>query len=164
MRKADDLRAVLSARLPDLTRNPDLFWIEVKEGRIRATNSAGRGFEWSYTLELTLLDATVHPSLVFLLVSDWLKTNQPDQVQPGSAGFAFEADRVDSEKVDLVIRLHLTETVVVTTNPDGSASLEHIAEPDYAALLGDAPLAGATPVPFRSLSIDGTQVWPRPGT
>lgn len=147
MRKADDLRALLAAHHPDLTRNPDLFWIEVREGRICATATAAYGYEWTYTLELTLLDATLNPDALFLLINEWLKSAQPDLVQPGGPGYAFEAERIDSEKIDLVVRVRLTEPVAVTIAPDGTPITTHPPEPDYAALLGDTPLAGQTAAP-----------------
>ena len=158
MEKTDALRAALASALPTLSQSPENFWVTVTDGRIRSTASAARGFEYDYTAELTFVETTIHPSLLFVIITDWLRTNQPDVLQPGQ-GFKFEAERDDSERVTIVVKLKLTEIVTVTLRPDGGMDLQHLDEPDYTAALGLTPLSGTTPAPLKSVWVDGQQVW-----
>jgi hypothetical protein len=64
----------------------------------------------------------------------WLREHQSELLSNlGKAdnGIQFEADVLDSSKVDLSLSLALTERVVVKKQPDGTYQVTHAAEPQY---------------------------------
>jgi hypothetical protein len=141
MQKSDSLRAALTAAWPELGRDAERLTLWVEEGRIRAPMTAARGFTWEYRLNITITNLELDPSVLFLAINDWLRTNQPDLLTPASnAGYTFEADILDQRSIDLHIVLKLTEQVMVATDTDGNTTLQHIAEPDMTWLLGDPAL------------------------
>jgi hypothetical protein len=141
--KPNDLRAFIVAALPDFATDPERLAMWIEKGRIRSPMTASRNFEWEYTLNITLQDFTGEPAILFLVINDWLRTNQPELVQPGAKhGYVFEADVVDESTVDLHVQLDLTERTGVTANADGTDALQQL--DDAACLLDDdAPIGGA---------------------
>lgn len=151
MEKPSSLRAALSAADPQLDRDAERLSMWVEEGRIRSPMTESRGFTWEYTLNITITDLTLHPSVLFLAINDWLRTNQPDLLSPQtSAGFHFEADIIDPQTIDLHVTLKLSEQVVLTTDANGKPALQHIAEPDMSWLTGGPPLTPAAS-PLKSI-------------
>ena len=136
------------------------MWVE--EGRIRSPMVAARGFTWEYTLNITVVNMTGDPSVLFLAINDWCRANQPDLLTPlAHAGYRFEVDLIDQQTVDLHIVLKLSEQVLVIANSDGTENLQYPGEPDMTWLTGEPPLttpavnlttvvaaAGTTPVAF----------------
>lgn len=160
MEKPNSLRAALTAAAPDLARDPERLTMWVEEGRIRSPMVENRGFAWEYTLNITVTDLILHPSVLFLAINDWLRAAQPDLLTPASsAGYRFDADIIDPQTVDLHIKLRLTENVALVAGPNGPA-LQHLAEPDMTWLIGTpltdppvprakvTPMPGTTPVPL----------------
>ena len=155
MQKPATLRAALITADPQLGRDPERLNMWVEEGRIRSPMVVSRGFIWEYRLNITLIDCTVHPSVLFLAINDWCRTNQPDLLTAlPNAGYTFDADILDLQTVDLHITLKLSEQVALVTGAGGEVSLQHLAEPDMSWLTGDDPLTtppvaltAITPVP-----------------
>jgi hypothetical protein len=48
---------------------------------------SGHGFEWNYTLNIVVEDFAADPSMMFLVICEWARRNQPDLLQPGKAAF-----------------------------------------------------------------------------
>jgi hypothetical protein len=109
--KAQSLRDGISAVFPDLAKGPDRFNMWIDKGVIHATNAGGHGFEWQYTLNIVVEEFTAHPSMMFLVICEWARRNQPDLLQPGKETFRFEADIIDAKTVDLHVEIPLTERV-----------------------------------------------------
>lgn len=147
MQKAQTLRAAIEAMLPGLTVNPEKFWMVATKGRINQTTTRSPNFQWSYTLEIDIRETTFHPSLVFYAINQWAIPNQPDLLGLGMPGYAFEAEDLDSEKVDLHIELALTENVAVTADANGNPALQHLDEADLTFLQG-SPLPGMVTKPL----------------
>ncbi|WP_068083152.1 phage tail protein [Novosphingobium rosa] len=141
MQKAQTLRAAIEAALPGLTKDPERFWMVATKGNINKTTSASPNFQWSYTLELDFRETTCHPSLIFYAINQWAGRNQPELLGYDRPGYPFEAEDLDSEKVDLHIELPLTEKVVVTTTDGGALALQHLDEADLSFLAG-GPVLG----------------------
>lgn len=138
MRKAETMRASIEATLPGLTSNPEKFWMVVTKGRINQTTSASANFQWDYTLTIDIRETTYHPSLIFYAINQWARANQPELLGLGQPGYPFEAEQLDSEKVDLHIEIPLTENVAVSTDNSGNLTLQHLDEPDLSFLRGAA--------------------------
>ena len=108
MEKPASLRAALTAADPQLARDAERLSVWVEEGRIRSPMTASRGFSWEYTLNITITDFTLHPSVLFLAINDWLRTNQPDLLSPeAKSGYSFEADMLDPSVPALALTLVL---------------------------------------------------------
>lgn len=131
MQKPALLRDHLTTRLPELARDPERLKIWVDRGDVRSTMTASRSFAYRYTLNLLLVDWGAHPSVIMILVLEWLRRQQPDLVASNqSSGFAFEADIIDKDIVDIQLSMNLTETVRVTMREDGGFDMEHVIEPE----------------------------------
>ncbi|MDR7101470.1 phage tail protein [Croceicoccus sp. BE223] len=159
MEKPASLRAAITAVLPDLGRDSDRLKIWLDEGRIRSPMTASRAFSWEYKLHLVVTDYTDHPSIIFLAVNDWLRTNQPDVLAAGAGrGYSFNADILDDTTIDLVVELDLTEQVVLVPREGGGFDLQHLSEPD--PLFADDMPIGETLAPLAQIYMGGEQVVP----
>ncbi|GMM59868.1 phage tail protein [Novosphingobium pituita] len=155
--KAQSLRDGISAVFPDLAKVPDRFNMWIDKGVIHATNAGGHGFEWQYTLNIVVEDFTAHPSMMFLVICEWARHNQPDLLQPGKEAFRFEADIIDAKTVDLHVEIPLTERVQVITDASGAAHIEHLEEPASYLPDDDELAPGAV---LKRLMMDSMQVLP----
>lgn len=141
--KATSLRDAITTALPDFATDPDRLAMWITKGAIRGSTSANRGFEWGYTLNITLENFAGEPTILFLVINDWLCINQPELLQPGGhKGYHHEVDVIDENTVDMHVQLDLTERMAVTVADDGKDNLQQLE--DSAFLLDDdAPIGGA---------------------
>lgn len=133
MNKPSALRAHLLAAVPELHKNPDRLLVFIDNGTIRSTAAPGLSFEYSYTLNIILTDYAGHPDAVAIPLLAWLLVNQPElltNLEKGKTAIAFEADVLDNSKVDLSLKLPLTERVIVKKQDDGSLQVNHPNEPE----------------------------------
>ncbi|CDO35833.1 phage tail protein [Novosphingobium sp. KN65.2] len=128
MKKPASLRAAIAALLPDIARDPDKLAMWVERGRVRAPQTVQRGFAWEYELTLVAEDYTHDPAVIFFLVVEWLRDNQPDLLAANTDGFAFEVDVIDDKTFDVKITLPLREIVTAQQLAEGW-QLEVLAEP-----------------------------------
>lgn len=132
MKKPGSLREHFLRLIPELKHNPDRPMIFIGNGTLRSTVAHGLSFEYSYTLNINLTDYAGHPDAVAIPLFAWVQVNQRELMENlvrGKEAIGFEADVLDNSKVDLSIKLPLTERVVVKTLEDGSLSVDHPAEP-----------------------------------
>ena len=132
MNKPDSLRAHLLATIAELKHNPDRMLIFIDNGKVRCTAAASLSFEYSFDLQIILTDYAGHPDSVMLPLLGWLSVNQSELLENldrSAEGIKFEADVLDNSKVDLSIRLPLTERVVVGQDADGNTTVKHPGEP-----------------------------------
>lgn len=148
MKKPASLRAAIVALLPELARNPDKLAMWVETGRTRAAGTAQRGFAWEYQLTVVVEDFTNPPETLFFIVTDWLRTQQPDLLASNAEGFPFEVDVIDDKTADVKITLPLREIVTATADGSGGWQLEVQPEP---ILFPDAAVIGP----------DLTSIWVR---
>lgn len=161
MQKPALLRTHLATALPELARDPERLKMWLDNGGIRSTQSASLGFQWAYKLNIVVTDWTQHPSIIMVLIVEWLRRHQPDLVASNAAaGFTFEADIIDDKTIDLSIDLDLTEVVTVTRREDGGFDMQHIEEP-LTMFPDDLPLDDSAPV-LTELWLGGERVIPSP--
>jgi len=132
MLKPASLREALEAAVPELRQHPEKLTVFIDKGSIRSTYTGTLGFEYVYTLRVTLPDYALHPDTVVMPVLNWLSRNQPELLANGERhkeGFTFEAEACEAGGMHLTLRLQLTERVTVTDNGDGSHTLTHHPEP-----------------------------------
>lgn len=131
MIKPDSLRAYLTDALPELQRDPDKLLVFIDRGSLVSTCAPGLSFEYRYTLNLILTDYAGHPDAVMVPLLVWLRAHQPELIANPALReqIAFEADVLDHDKVDLDLKLPLTERVGVHPRAGGGYEIEHYPEP-----------------------------------
>ncbi|WP_455154817.1 phage tail protein [Cupriavidus campinensis] len=131
MRKPVELRAAITASVADLKRNPEKLHLFVDEGRVVATGAKTISFEYQYTLTLIVTDFSQSADTLMVPVMAWLRENQAElftNPEKRPDGFKFETDILNHNCVDLLMRVPLTERVIVKV-VDGRYSVTHAAEP-----------------------------------
>lgn len=131
MNKPASLRAALAAALPDLARDPERLLVFIDAGSVRSTFAGGLSWEYAYTLNIILTDYAGHPDAVIVPVLQWVSVNQSellDNVTERPHGITFEADILDAGKVDMSLKIKLTERVIARENA-GVITLVHADEP-----------------------------------
>ncbi|TIH10833.1 phage tail protein [Pseudomonas leptonychotis] len=132
MNKPESLRAHLLASVPQLNANPDHLMVFIDEGKIRSTAAPGLSFEYAYTLNVILTDFPGHPDAVAIPLLAWVLVNQRELIENherNKDAITFEADVLDHSKVDLSIKLALTERVIVKKQDDNTLTVTHPDEP-----------------------------------
>ncbi len=123
MKKLDSLRAAVTRAIPKLADDPDKMLAFIDEGVVESNASRAASYRLSYVARLVLLDFSGSTFALMAAITDWAKCNQPELVQNPERrknGIAFEADVLNHATVDLSIRIHLTEGIVVAVAEDGS--------------------------------------------
>ncbi|CAB3758505.1 tail protein [Burkholderia sp. MSh2] len=129
MNKPDSLRRALVAAIPSFGTEPSALTVLVEQGSIAATGSLTPSFEYRYTAHVLATNFSGDTDRVFVALVEWARANQPDLVtNPASraSGITFEVGIRDQAAADLSIRLALTESVVVTSGPDGGHVITHV--------------------------------------
>ena len=153
MQKPTSLRKALMAALPELRDQPDRLVIWVEDGAVRARQTGNQGFAFEYPLSVLVCATKTDIAIVTLAIVRWLRVNQPDLLAAGGGdSFKFETDILDNGTADIMFTVQLVENVKVGANPDGSWSIDYLAEPDplfdddqpLLDLEDTPPLAGAT--------------------
>jgi len=135
MNKPTSLRAHLLAKVPELKDNPDRLLVFIDDGSVRCTAAATLSWEYTYTLQIILTDYAGHPDTVILPLLAWVRVHQNEllaNLDKAKDGLQFEADIIDASKVDLSIKLPLTERVVIGQDGEGTTTITHPAEPQAA--------------------------------
>lgn len=138
MKKPDSLRDMLVSSCPDLRINPERLIMFIDDGRLVSTAAQGLSFEYAYTLHIVLTDFASDPDLIMVPLLAWVAVNQIELLDNNKlreTGITFEADLLDNAKVDLGIKLKLTERVVVRVKDGGVLSMDHADEPRVEARL-----------------------------
>ncbi|EPG6645815.1 phage tail protein [Pseudomonas aeruginosa] len=138
MNKPNSLRAHLLEAVPELSKNPDRLLVFIDNGSIRSTVAHGLSFEYSYTLNVILTDFAGHPDAVAIPLLAWVLVNQHELLanqEKGKTAIQFEADVLDNSKVDLSIKLPLTERVIVKKQEGGALVVTHPDEPQLEPFL-----------------------------
>ena len=128
MNKPEHLRAHLLSTIAELKHNPDRLLIFIDNGKVRCTAATSLSFEYSFDLQIILTDYAGHPDSVMLPILGWASVNQSELLEnldKSAEGIKFEADVLDNSKVDLSIRLPLTERVVVGRDAEGNTTITH---------------------------------------
>lgn len=128
MRKPIDLRQHLTAAIPDLQRDPERLVMTVTGGQLQATASSKLAWCYAYTLRMIFLDWTLHSDVIMAPLLAWVHQHQNELLaNPDKKGIRFEAEYLNTESMDLVIYLDLTERVIAKerAEPAGSMDLVH---------------------------------------
>jgi len=129
MIKPASLRMALIAAIPSLEAEPDKLAVFIDQGSIVATGTRSLSFEYRYTAHALVMDFAGDADEVFVALIEWARENQSDLVtipDEREHGITFEVDILNHATADLSIKLELTESVAVTTGPDGNRVIEHV--------------------------------------
>lgn len=133
MKKPQLLKDFLLSTITDLQHNPDRLLIFVDDGKIRNTLATGLSFEYEYTLTLVLTDYVGDLATVSVPLFDWLRIHQSEilaNLDKVHQGISFEAEILNHDSVDLVIKIPLTERAVVKRQ-NQKITIDYPAEPQY---------------------------------
>lgn len=167
MNKPDDLRAKFVSVFPELARDPNRLRLWIEQGHVRchaADPTQGENLNYSIEYKLTVVfEAWAKSSLlIWIVLIDWLRINQPDLLTPAQSRTAipFEADLISDVEADVSFDLMLTERVKVTRRDDGGFDMQAVAEPD--PLFPDTVPLIAGGAGLTRISVDGVQLVPDP--
>ena len=136
MNKHESLRAHLLATVAEFKHNPDRLLIFIDNGKVHCTAAQSLSFEYSFDLQIILTDFAGHPDSVILPILGWLSVNQSELLEnldKVKTGIQFEADIIDTSKVDFSLTLPLTERVIVGKDDQGNPTVKHAGEPQRVA-------------------------------
>lgn len=142
MKKPESLREHLLGAVADLKNDPDRLLVFIDEGSVRSTLGHGLSFEYRYTLNVILTDFAGHPDAVFIPLLAWIRVNQSELLanqDKHKESIGFEADILDGGKVDLSIKLPLTERAIVKKHDNGALEVTHPDEPQPDPFLPAGP-------------------------
>jgi DNA-binding transcriptional LysR family regulator len=111
--------------------SPDTLAVSIEQGSLAATGAASPSFEYRYVLNLTVHNAPEDPDPLTIALIAWLAEHEPALLlrsDERDTGVTFDMTP-DNGAPRLVLRVKLSEPVVVTVRPDGSLSGEHPPEP-----------------------------------
>ena len=99
-------------------------------------------------------------SLIALAVTRWLRTNQPELLQPGADSFTFDADILDDTTSDVLLQIDLSQNYLVEIDGDGVERVYAVEQND--PVLDDfLGAGGADPVPnIAAILLDGAPFLP----
>lgn len=131
MKKPGSLRAAIEAAVPELAIDKDRLLAFIDNGSIVCTGVRARSFEWRYTMNLIITDYAGDPNLLWLALLNWVGVHQSALLDSPSLQeqIRFEVDILADDKVDLDIKLPLTENVVVSPDDQGNESAFPVDEP-----------------------------------
>lgn len=140
MNKPDELRKILTQWVPTLAKNPEKLTLLVEDGHV-ATRvcTAGLGYEYRYTLSVLITEFTDPMDTLVVPIISWLHTAQPDlllNLEKAAKAIKFQAEFLNNDQTDLLIKLDLSEGVRVTPQTGGGYTCEHLAEPALPDLTG----------------------------
>ena len=124
------------ATVAEFKHNPDRLLIFIDNGKVHCTAAQSLSFEYSFDLQIILTDFAGHPDSVILPILGWLSVNQSELLEnldKVKTGIQFEADIIDTSKVDFSLTLPLTERVIVGKDDQGNTTVKHAGEPQRVA-------------------------------
>lgn len=131
MKKPLTLRRHLEASVPHLKRHPDKLSVWIDQGSVASKLGRGLSFEWRYTLTLLFTDFVDSPDTLVVPLLAWIAQNQYDLLtdpEKRARALTFESEVIDHDKIDIQIKLQLSERVIVTATA-GVWTCEHVDEP-----------------------------------
>ncbi|HWX12869.1 MAG TPA: phage tail protein [Trinickia sp.] len=129
MIKPASVRAALVAAIPSLAAEPDKLTVFIDQGSIAATGTRSLSFEYRYVCHVLVLDFAGEADDVFIALVEWARKHQPDlvtSIDERSNGITYEIDILDNATADVSVKLHLTESVVVSIGADGTRAVTHV--------------------------------------
>jgi hypothetical protein len=131
VRKPAALRAHLTQRLPELKLDAGQLQLYVDTGSLASTFVPGHSFEYRYTLNVVVTEFAQDPDIVMATLLEWIHIEQQElSASPQQRdAITFKMDALADEKMELSIKIPLSERVVVRRNDDGTFEVTNPPEP-----------------------------------
>ncbi|MFB9996260.1 phage tail protein [Providencia rustigianii] len=116
MLKPNLLREILVKFAPYFKQNPELLEVYVTSGNIQSTGTASVSYLTEYEINVFAMDFSGELDHLILAILTWAKKHQPDLLfnpDKRKSGIRFDADILDSEKIDVLFTIKATERVVI---------------------------------------------------
>ncbi|MBN3725624.1 phage tail protein [Burkholderia sp. Ac-20379] len=129
MNKPAALRAAIVAAVPSLAASPDSLLMSINAGAIAATGTGTSSFDYDYECEINLWAGVADIDTVMIAVLDWVRANQADLVMNPDRrrdGITFFATLPQGDRVNLDLKLRLSESVLVRVGDDGKRVVQYV--------------------------------------
>lgn len=133
MLKPNEIREIITRYNDYLRINPDKLQVYIDNGKIVCTGAHSLSYEYNYTLTVIVQDFDAHADLIILPLLVYLRTNQPELFEnydKNKDAINFEIDFLNQSTIDLMLKIPLTERVLVT-DADGKLTALHTPEPEH---------------------------------
>lgn len=154
MRKLESLRKHMTDALAHrgLRDNPSDMHFAVPSGTALANSRSGEGraFEYQYTISLGIFDCAYSLDEILIPLLLWVERWQPELLGLTSGGVAWEVEQLDDQKFDVLIRIPITEAVMLQPRPDGGHDVTRPVDP--------VPYALEPAAPLHRIYLDGTLI------
>ncbi len=145
MRKYQSLKDHMTKALTHrgVAANPADLYFHIPQGSLQATQRDGLAFNYAYTLTFAVLDSAWSVDEIMIPLLMWVQRWQPDllALTAPEGGIAFEIeDQDEGSKVDVLVRVPLTEAVCLTRREGGGYDVTRPEEPLPFALQDGEPL------------------------
>ncbi|WP_256330877.1 phage tail protein [Pelistega sp. MC2] len=137
MLKPNEVREIIARANLYLQENPDKLQVFIDAGKVVSTGAVGLSFEYDYTLTVIVQDFNGHADLIVLPLLVYLRTNQPELFENYNKNkelIQFDVEFLDQSSIDLMLKVNLTERVLVRDDGAGKLRAEHITEPEHPEL------------------------------
>lgn len=137
MLKLNEVREIIVRANRYLQDNPDKLQVFIDSGKIVSTGANSLSFEYDYTLTVIVQDFNGHADLIVLPLLVYLRTNQPELFENYNKSkelIQFDVEFLDQSSIDLMLKINLTERVLVRDDGAGKLRAEHVAEPEHPEL------------------------------
>lgn len=134
MIKPQEVREMITRTNAYLKTNPDKLQVFIDAGKVVSTGAPGLSFEYDYTLTVIVQDFPDHADLIILPLLVYLRTNQSELFENYSKNkelITFDVEFLDQSSIDLMLKINLTERVLVAENDAGKLIATHIPEPEH---------------------------------
>ena len=123
MKKAELLRAALTAGNTWCKANPEQITVWVEKGHIQIEATGEASFMYHYTIQVLAMDFPDQVDDLMLPLLAWVWQQQPDN----NRKVEFDAEIVNDDVADILFKVPVWERVIVTSD-SGTPKAEHLAE------------------------------------
>ncbi|MEK6367738.1 MAG: phage tail protein [Burkholderia gladioli] len=133
MNKPASLRAAILAAVPALVAAPDAMLMSISAGAVVSTGARSASFDYEYDCEVNLWATAADIDNVTIALLEWIRLNEPAIVANPDlwrTGFTFYANLLADDRVNLDIKLKLSESVMVSVGADGKRIIQYVIDAD----------------------------------
>ncbi|MGJ8526861.1 hypothetical protein LMG33818_002624 [Halomonadaceae bacterium LMG 33818] len=135
MKKLFALRQHIIKSLPNLNTDPDRLLSFIEDGSVKFYRGPNLTHQWNFTAQFILVEFAMDVDVLIVAIVQWLAVYEPD-VDPEQA-IQVEAELTSETSCDLILRITLSERVIVTVNKDkqqleAKHTMPRFEEPVYA--------------------------------
>lgn len=123
MKKLIDLREHLLQQVAELAANPEQLLTYIESGKIAFSVGNNLSHRYSFQAVIVVTDWRNDSDSIFIPLLEWLAVKEPGFI-PEEA-LSFEAEILSLEAIDIIIKINLTERVIVKDDETGR-TINHV--------------------------------------